>query len=246
MKIKKKGHNCQLCKNEFCGRCFCVKYYGMDVSVENTPVCEQYHFNGTPERLKEIIEMEKESTARKILKGVKQLSDGWMKKYIFQYQLEDGSLYDYEVVSRNQITNKDHLSNDSNAVVIIPITTDGRYVLSREFRYTVNDYVWEFPAGLIDSGESPEEAARRELKEETGLDVDEIIDVLPGGYSSAGMTDEKVSVILCRVSGSIQNSKGKEEITSEYFSKNTIRRIIENENQKVSGRCQLFFLGLRL
>jgi len=113
-------------------------------------------------------------------------------------------------------------------------------------RYTVNDYVWEFPAGLIDSGESPEEAARRELKEETGLDVDEIIDVLPGGYSSAGMTDEKVSVILCRVSGSIQNSKGKEEITSEYFSKNTIRRIIENENQKVSGRCQLFFLGLRL
>ena len=76
MKIKKKGHNCQLCKNEFRGRCFCVKYYGMDVSVENTPVCEQYHFNGTPERLKEIIEMEKESTARKILKGVKQLSDG--------------------------------------------------------------------------------------------------------------------------------------------------------------------------
>lgn len=54
----RKGHNCHLCKKEWLGRCF-GKYHGKDVSVEDTPVCDEYVFGGTEERLKEIKEMEK-------------------------------------------------------------------------------------------------------------------------------------------------------------------------------------------
>ena len=55
------------------------------------------------------------------------------------------------------------------AVCIIPIdpSTDEVCVV-RQFRPPMQSYVWEFPAGLIDKNESVEEAALRELKEETG------------------------------------------------------------------------------
>lgn len=56
--MKNKGHNCHLCKKEWLGRCFGSKHYGKDVSVDDTPVCEEYEFGGSAERLKEIEELE--------------------------------------------------------------------------------------------------------------------------------------------------------------------------------------------
>ncbi|MDO5540589.1 MAG: hypothetical protein Q4F83_11055 [Eubacteriales bacterium] len=49
-----KGHNCHLCKKEWIGRCFDRKHYGKDVSVDDTPICSEYEFGGTEERLREI------------------------------------------------------------------------------------------------------------------------------------------------------------------------------------------------
>ncbi len=54
-----KGHNCHLCKKEWLGRCF-GKHYGKDVSVDDTPVCDEYEFGGSAERLKEIEDFEKQ------------------------------------------------------------------------------------------------------------------------------------------------------------------------------------------
>lgn len=48
-------------------------------------------------------------------------------------------------------------------------TGDGRIPIVRQFRPAVEEYTWEFPAGTVDPGETPEEAVRRELREETGL-----------------------------------------------------------------------------
>jgi ADP-ribose pyrophosphatase len=80
-----------------------------------------------------------------------------------------------------------------DAVVIVPLLLgDGppRLVVLKEYRIPVGDYIYAFPAGLVEKGEGVEEVARRELREETGLEVVEVRKVSPVLYSSAGMTDE--------------------------------------------------------
>jgi ADP-ribose pyrophosphatase len=82
-----------------------------------------------------------------------------------------------------------------DAVVIVPLLLGKgrarpRLVMLREYRAPVGDYIYAFPAGLGEEGESIESVARRELKEETGLDLVEVKHVSPAIYSSAGMTDE--------------------------------------------------------
>src|SRR5262249_21801251 len=54
------------------------------------------------------------------------------------------------------------------AVVIIPIESDGRVVLIKQFRPAIDRELWEVPAGSVDEGESPEVAAKRECEEEIG------------------------------------------------------------------------------
>ena len=54
------------------------------------------------------------------------------------------------------------------AVVILPILEDGRIVMIRNFRYTVEQELWELPAGTLEPGEAPLDTARRELEEEAG------------------------------------------------------------------------------
>ncbi len=54
------------------------------------------------------------------------------------------------------------------AVCVVPVLPDGRLLLIRQWRYTVEAPLWEVPAGRIHEGETAELAARRELREETG------------------------------------------------------------------------------
>jgi ADP-ribose pyrophosphatase len=92
------------------------------------------------------------------------------------------------------------------AVVIVPILLGKgrarpRLVMLREYRAPVGDYIYAFPAGLAEKGESIETTARRELKEETGLDLVEVKHVSPAIYSSAGMTDEAAVMIFVTARG---------------------------------------------
>jgi ADP-ribose pyrophosphatase len=54
------------------------------------------------------------------------------------------------------------------AVWIVPVTDSDHIVLVRQYRYTVDDWCWEVPAGSLKEWTSPEDAARAELKEEVG------------------------------------------------------------------------------
>lgn len=55
------------------------------------------------------------------------------------------------------------------AVAVVPLLASGRILLIRQFRYAVGRFLWELPAGLVEPGEPPVKAARRELQEETGF-----------------------------------------------------------------------------
>jgi len=74
------------------------------------------------------------------------------------------------------------------------------FVLIRQFRPPVGHWVWELPAGLVDPGESPEVAALRELREETGCQG-EVVAVGPTVLSSPGLTTETIRVVEVRVTG---------------------------------------------
>src|SRR5262245_56898382 len=57
------------------------------------------------------------------------------------------------------------------SVAALAVSTDDRVVLVRQYRYAVDEAVWELPAGRLDPGETPEQGARRELLEEVGLEA---------------------------------------------------------------------------
>src|SRR6188474_1724989 len=61
------------------------------------------------------------------------------------------------------------------SVVLIPVPEPGHVVLIRQFRYAVNKYLWELPAGSVDPGEEPEAAAKRECHEEIGQLPDTVV-----------------------------------------------------------------------
>ncbi|MHA2939370.1 ADP compounds hydrolase NudE [Vibrio sp. RC27] len=79
-----------------------------------------------------------------------------------------------------------------NAVMMVPITSQGDLLLVREYAAGTERYELGFPKGLIDAGESPEQAANRELKEEVGFGSHQLTFlkevVLAPSYFSSRMT----------------------------------------------------------
>ena len=107
-----------------------------------------------------------------------------------------------------------------DAVVIVPILlgkgrAKPRLVMLREYRAPVGDYIYAFPAGLAEKGESIEAVAQRELKEETGLDLVEVKHVSPAIYSSAGMIDESAVMVFVTARGA-RGYKAAPEASEEF------------------------------
>ena len=76
-------------------------------------------------------------------------------------------------------------------VVLIPILDDGRVVLIRQYRHSVQRVLWELPAGSIDPGENPEAAAMRECEEETKL-APARVERLAAMFPAPGYCDEEM------------------------------------------------------
>ena len=74
---------------------------------------------------------------------------------------------------------------------VLPIDADGNVYMVRQFRYALNEEIWELPAGKLEPGEDPFESAKRELSEECGLTADHYID-LGVVYPTVGYDSEKI------------------------------------------------------
>ena len=116
-------------------------------------------------------------------------------------------------------------------------------LLNKEFRLALGDWVINFPAGLIDAGETPEESAKRELKEETGLDLVEITDILPLSYSAIGFSNESNVCVLGIAEGTFQESTSDvEEIEAGWYTKEEVRQLMQNETfaARTQAYCYLW------
>ncbi len=99
------------------------------------------------------------------------------------------------------------------AVVILPVLDDGRIVMIRNFRHSINEELWELPAGTLEPNETPEQTARRELEEETGYRA-AAMTPLCDFYASPGICTERMYAFVARGLTHVgQRLQGAERIT---------------------------------
>lgn len=171
------------------------------------------------------------------LKDFKQTKKGeFLSSYEITYENKVGNDKIYQIVSRESDLSAVSVG-ERVAGVSIAGFKDDKTLLVKEFRMGVNRYVWSFPAGLIDDGETPVEAAVRELKEETGMDIVKINDVLQPSFSCTGITDEKSVIVFCEISGDIEDCDfPDEEIYAGLYTKEEVRKLLKEE--EFSARAQ--------
>jgi ADP-ribose pyrophosphatase len=83
------------------------------------------------------------------------------------------------------------------ASAVVPLLSDGRVVLLRQYRYAVRQTLWEVPAGKLDPGEHPDACARRELREETGYTA-AALESLGSIVVTPGYSDERIHLYAAR------------------------------------------------
>lgn len=187
------------------------------------------------------------------LESVETVSTGWINKYHLHYTLPDGRPYTYEGVSRKGPERYEAaleaLGNTGaptpDAVCIVPLLPDGSVLLEREFRYPLNSWCVSLPAGLIDAGESLEEAVARELSEETGYrlrdDIAPAVRPLPQpGFSSTGLTEENVQVVFAQVEAAGQARPDSAELIEPFtVARADLRAFLDANQLPIGTRCQL-------
>ena len=95
----------------------------------------------------------------------------------------DGSPGEYNVIEK------------MDAVWIVPVTTEGQIALVYQYRYTIDAWGWEVPAGSLEAGQTAEEAARLELWQEVG-GVAERLEYVGRFYLANGICDEAGHIFL--------------------------------------------------
>ncbi|CAJ1964915.1 unnamed protein product [Cylindrotheca closterium] len=183
-------------------------------------------------------------------------STRWIKLEALTYTDETGQARPWNSVSRTTTQ-----PNVADAVVIIPLLKSGEKmetILVEQFRPPVGKNTMEFPAGLIDKSETPEQAALRELKEETGF-IGSSTSTVPTQVSRAvcmspGLTDESVHTVVVTVDlEDPQNQNPKAQLDDGEFI--TIHRVPLDEglqtvldqgsSMPIMG-LYLFSVGLKL
>lgn len=164
-------------------------------------------------------------------------------RFLNYYELEavhrDGSVSPYYMASRAKdvslLKAVTHM-NKPDGVILYGVYGEqkDKVVLIRQYRYPLGDYVYEFPAGLVEEGEEMGAAGIREMYEETGLTF---TPVDAGSYSrpfftTIGMTDESCGTVFGYCSGepTSAHEEASEEIQVILADRAEARRILREEN----------------
>lgn len=132
------------------------------------------------------------------------------------------------------------------AAVILPVLDDGSIVLIRNYRFAVDEHLYELPAGMLEPGEDPRACAERELAEETGYTAGRI-EKLTEFYSGPGTTDEMMCAYLATdLTPGRQDLEVYERITVEIYSDDEVRGMVADgtiHDAKTIAALGVYWLG---
>ena len=182
-------------------------------------------------------------TGKMKFKGIKKILSGrFIHRFDIEYETVDGQTKNYEMISRHaEIKTLEELNGSKpDAVVLIMTDPSGeRILLNREFRMAAGMWVYNFPAGLIDPGETPEQAAERELFEETGIRLTAIEDIIGLSYSAVGFSNEMNVCVVGRCEGEPGKSDSVfEEIEAAWYNRKEVRKLLKTE--RFAARTQAY------
>ena len=169
--------------------------------------------------------------------GIKKQTDNrFLNLYELDASFRDGSRAPYYVASRRKDADSIKAAtgdNHADGVILYGVYGEqkDKVVLVRQFRYPIGNYVYEFPAGLVEPDEDMLDAGIREMFEETGLEFIPVKTARPY-FTTIGMTDESCGTVFGYCSGtpSSANQEGSEDIQVVLADREECKRILKEEN----------------
>ena len=163
----------------------------------------------------------------------------WLNLKKADYTSKNGKLLSWYFVERK--------NNPSIVTIIVWSNKTQKYLFIEQFRVPVQTRVLEFPAGLVDEGETLEQAALRELQEETGYEQVKIKFLSPLSPKSAGLTNESASLVYCTIEDEKligkSNMEETEDITYHWMNSDDFKKYIDqNKSLAVANDVMAFML----
>ncbi len=179
----------------------------------------------------------------KILEIMQQTKQKFLNMFEFTVEDRTGNIHPYYVASRAASIDALKVNtrkNTADGVIIYAVhkgETD-RIVLVKQYRYSIGDYIYELPAGLVDEGECYRETAVREMMEETGLKfvpVESEDCYNEPFFTTVGMTDESCRTVYGEAFGEPSNAylEASEDIEVVLADRAQAKEILKTEKASI-------------
>jgi ADP-ribose pyrophosphatase len=131
-----------------------------------------------------------------------------------------------EVIEPSGVRTTREVITHPGSVVVLPVLPDGSILLIQQYRHAAHQYLWELVAGRMDAGESPREAAARELIEETGYRA-KSLRVFLYMFPTPGFLEEKMYILLAEgLTAGVAEPEDDEKIISQAYNRKKLEEMI--------------------